>query len=140
MIHRDLKPVNIFLDSSDCAKIGDFGLATKGALTQTDFNVSADIYTSAGGLMESLSSMDEKHAMEFTTKIGTALYIAPELSCVSGKKSYTQVEETIEFRLFTSQKNVCFSLLHFAACGYLQLRNHFIRNVLSPFGHRYGTG
>ena len=34
MIHRDLKPVNIFIDSHDHVKIGDFGLATAGLISQ----------------------------------------------------------------------------------------------------------
>ncbi len=34
MIHRDLKPMNIFLDSNDHVKIGDFGLATSDALSK----------------------------------------------------------------------------------------------------------
>ena len=34
MIHRDLKPVNIFLDSNDQVKIGDFGLATSDILSK----------------------------------------------------------------------------------------------------------
>lgn len=34
MIHRDLKPVNIFLDSNDHVKIGDFGLATTALIAQ----------------------------------------------------------------------------------------------------------
>ena len=37
MIHRDLKPVNIFLDSNDHVKIGDFGLATSEILTKVIF-------------------------------------------------------------------------------------------------------
>ena len=37
MIHRDLKPVNIFLDSNDQVKIGDFGLATSDILSKVQF-------------------------------------------------------------------------------------------------------
>ena len=39
MIHRDLKPVNIFLDSNDHVKIGDFGLATTNILTTFTHNL-----------------------------------------------------------------------------------------------------
>lgn len=42
MIHRDLKPVNIFLDNNDQVKIGDFGLATTNILPRQEkykFNI-----------------------------------------------------------------------------------------------------
>lgn len=42
MIHRDLKPVNIFLDSNDHVKIGDFGLATTNILPSFVQNMEID--------------------------------------------------------------------------------------------------
>ena len=44
MIHRDLKPVNIFLDSNDHVKIGDFGLATSEIMTKVTFQLIKEIH------------------------------------------------------------------------------------------------
>jgi eukaryotic translation initiation factor 2-alpha kinase 4 len=77
MIHRDLKPVNIFLDSRDHVKIGDFGLATTSVLAlqhqQIDTNTSQ------------LNFGDSQ-----TGQVGTALYVAPELSGKASKSTYNQ--------------------------------------------------
>lgn len=74
MIHRDLKPVNIFLDSNDHVKIGDFGLATK-AFT---------------GLPVEDKTKQEEIGGSLTGQIGTALYVAPELLQSATKVIYNQ--------------------------------------------------
>ena len=81
MIHRDLKPVNIFIDSKDHVKIGDFGLATAGLIAHNKDAEAVD---------DSLAS-DNNIAVEedMTGQIGTAMYVAPELS-VSRLTSYNQ--------------------------------------------------
>uniref|UniRef100_A0A7N6FEW4 non-specific serine/threonine protein kinase n=1 Tax=Anabas testudineus TaxID=64144 RepID=A0A7N6FEW4_ANATE len=62
MIHRDLKPVNIFLDSQDHVKIGDFGLAT---------DHPANVVRNMTGM------------------VGTALYVSPEVQG-NTKATYNQ--------------------------------------------------
>uniref|UniRef100_A0A8B9RNL8 non-specific serine/threonine protein kinase n=1 Tax=Astyanax mexicanus TaxID=7994 RepID=A0A8B9RNL8_ASTMX len=76
MIHRDLKPVNIFLDSHDHVKIGDFGLATDHPATAIDDNNSALVLKS-----------DPTGNM--TGMVGTALYVSPEVQG-NTKATYNQ--------------------------------------------------
>ncbi|CAK1550132.1 unnamed protein product [Leptosia nina] len=75
MIHRDLKPVNIFLDSNDHVKIGDFGLATK-------------VFTTLPVDDRVQESKDNDGLL--TGKVGTTLYVAPELQQSAAKVIYNQ--------------------------------------------------
>uniref|UniRef100_A0A3Q2ZR02 eIF-2-alpha kinase GCN2 n=1 Tax=Kryptolebias marmoratus TaxID=37003 RepID=A0A3Q2ZR02_KRYMA len=72
MIHRDLKPVNIFLDSQDHVKIGDFGLATDHPAN------------SCSALMAKPDP-----AGNMTGMVGTALYVSPEVQG-NTKATYNQ--------------------------------------------------
>uniref|UniRef100_A0A669B3K3 eIF-2-alpha kinase GCN2 n=1 Tax=Oreochromis niloticus TaxID=8128 RepID=A0A669B3K3_ORENI len=71
MIHRDLKPVNIFLDSQDHVKIGDFGLATDHP---------------ANVLCIDFASLSPGN---MTGMVGTALYVSPEVQG-NTKATYNQ--------------------------------------------------
>lgn len=79
MIHRDLKPVNIFLDSRDQVKIGDFGLATTSFLA---LQQSHEVPVS--------SSRTDHIGSSHTGNVGTALYVAPELVGKATKSTYNQ--------------------------------------------------
>ena len=65
IIHRDLKPDNIFIDMDKVPKIGDFGLATSGQYQKPDSKMSNGNQDTGG---------------DMTRSVGTALYVAPELS------------------------------------------------------------
>ena len=70
VIHRDMKPENIFTDQSNIIRIGDFGLARPG---ETSLNPSSN-----GPV-----------APDLTASIGTSVYVAPEVRS-SGGGSYNE--------------------------------------------------
>ncbi|KAJ2369706.1 eukaryotic translation initiation factor 2-alpha kinase, partial [Coemansia sp. RSA 2610] len=80
VIHRDLKPVNAFLDGAGEIKIGDFGLATS-SFAAID-----------AGAAQRLVSVDRSVGEDaLTADIGTSTYVAPEVTATgSGATRYNQ--------------------------------------------------
>ncbi|KHJ44491.1 kinase domain protein, partial [Trichuris suis] len=84
-IHRDLKPSNIFIDCSDHAKIGDFGLAVTGGAGK---DVSPDTIFD--------SNLHLSIENQWTSHVGTLLYAGPE--AVSARKA---VQITQKFDIYS---------------------------------------
>lgn len=89
MIHRDLKPVNIFIHSNGHLKIGDFGLATTNMISGSGSNQHLEpapeiLYntTQTGG--------DTLDTSDLTGHVGTAMYVAPEINSGKSTTSYNQ--------------------------------------------------
>lgn len=88
LIHRDLKPDNIFLDSSHHIRIGDFGLAITNELANRHQHLSSYINQVSSSSSDS-SYLPVSSGGSQTGYVGTLLYVAPELNGNAFEATYS---------------------------------------------------